>query len=113
MTPAQIAAQWGLQPHFAYRVALVLYWCSLYRIPCTITSGARSSVKQKALYDRYLRGLSRFPAAPPGRSDHEKGLAVDLSFPTQYTNYVVYFARYAGLKWGGYFARPDPIHFYV
>ena len=32
-----------------------------------ITSVYRSSEKQSQLYQNYLAGLSRFPAAPPGR----------------------------------------------
>lgn len=43
-----------------------------------ITSVMRSRAQQRALYLRYLRGESRFPAAPPGRSMHEYGYAWDM-----------------------------------
>lgn len=45
----------------------------------TVTSGLRDSSKQKQLYDDYKSGRSPFPAAPPGSSKHERGLAVDVT----------------------------------
>jgi D-alanyl-D-alanine carboxypeptidase len=44
-----------------------------------VNSAKRSTAKQKALYDGWLRGGKKGPApAKPGRSRHESGLAVDL-----------------------------------
>lgn len=43
-----------------------------------VTSTLRSREDQARLYRDYLAGKSRFPAAPPGSSLHEHGLAVDL-----------------------------------
>ena len=43
-----------------------------------ITSVTRSRAQQAALYRRFLAGRSRFPAAPPGRSKHEYGVAWDM-----------------------------------
>jgi len=43
-----------------------------------VTSARRSRAKQALLYRRFLAGQSRFPAAPPGRSLHEYGLAFDM-----------------------------------
>ncbi len=43
-----------------------------------ITSVTRSRAKQALLYRRFLAGQSQFPAAPPGRSKHEFGLAFDM-----------------------------------
>ena len=43
-----------------------------------VESALRDSAKQKELYDAYKAGKSKFPAAPPGTSKHEKGLAVDV-----------------------------------
>ena len=45
----------------------------------SITSGFRSYDQQAALYDKYKRGEGNL-AAPPGRSLHEKGRAVDLNW---------------------------------
>jgi D-alanyl-D-alanine dipeptidase len=44
-----------------------------------VTSAVRDSAKQAELYQAYVEGRSKFPAAPPGTSKHEKGLAVDIS----------------------------------
>jgi hypothetical protein len=44
----------------------------------SITSGFRSYQQQAALYADYINGVpGQAPAAPPGRSNHEKGLAID------------------------------------
>ena len=45
----------------------------------TVTSGLRDSTKQQQLYDAYISGRSKFPAARPGTSKHERGLAVDVN----------------------------------
>ena len=44
-----------------------------------VTSAVRDSAKQAQLYQDYIAGKSAFPAAPPGTSKHERGLAVDVS----------------------------------
>jgi len=44
-----------------------------------VTSAVRDSAKQAELYQAYVSGKSNFPAAPPGSSKHERGLAVDIS----------------------------------
>ena len=43
-----------------------------------IQSGFRSAADQQRLYDLFLAGDGA-PANPPGRSLHEKGLAVDAN----------------------------------
>lgn len=43
-----------------------------------IVSGRRSSAEQLVLYQNFIAGRSRLPAAPPGRSAHEYGLAIDV-----------------------------------
>jgi len=43
-----------------------------------ITSVVRSRARQRQLYNRFLAGRANFPAAPPGRSHHEYGLAWDM-----------------------------------
>ncbi|NMO22739.1 D-alanyl-D-alanine carboxypeptidase [Pyxidicoccus fallax] len=42
-----------------------------------VTSGYRSRQEQRWLYERYRKGLGP-QAARPGRSNHQRGLAVDL-----------------------------------
>lgn len=44
----------------------------------TVTSGVRSTEKQRQLYEAYITGRSSIVAAPPGRSAHEYGLAMDF-----------------------------------
>lgn len=72
-----------------------------------VTSGYRSYKKQAWLYDRYQRGLQEYPVAPPGTSDHEKGLALDV-VSTDTTKLVSLLAS-VGLSWAG---PTDPVHFY-
>lgn len=72
------------------------------RIP--ITSGRRSMAQQAALWANRFR--NPFPVAPPGRSKHELGLAIDV--PTSFLPTLLPVARQAGL------CRPypdDPVHF--
>ena len=71
-----------------------------------VTSGYRSRAKQAWLYDRYLRGLQQYPVAPPGRSDHEIGLALDV-VSTDTPKLVALLAS-VGLSWAG---PADPVHF--
>jgi len=44
-----------------------------------VTSARRSMAKQQRLYNAYIRGVSKIPAAAPGRSLHQFGLAFDLA----------------------------------
>src|SRR5439155_23074607 len=48
-----------------------------------VTSVRRSYASQARLYRNFLRGRSRYPAAPPGRSAHEHGRAFDLNASPQ------------------------------
>lgn len=51
----------------------------------SLNSGFRSSAEQKRLYDRYKAGVpGQAPAAPPGRSNHEKGTAADIGPRSEY-----------------------------
>jgi hypothetical protein len=47
-----------------------------------VTSAVRSREEQQRLYDDYKAGRSKFPAAPPGRSKHALGTAVDIDSST-------------------------------
>jgi len=72
------------------------------------TSGFRTHGAQARLFQsrRGRRGV--LPAAPPGHSAHERGLAVDLSGAPATLAYLGRAARSWGISWGG--AR-DPVHF--
>lgn len=71
-----------------------------------VTSAYRSTKKQAWLYDRYLRGLQPYPVAPPGTSDHEYGLALDVVSTNP--DKLVALLTSAGLYWAG---PSDPVHF--
>ena len=76
-----------------------------------VTSAFRSIQKQATLYDRYLRGLSDLPAAPPGRSLHNYGLAFDLVVHSGYRSDA---QEALGRFWrsiGGHWYPSDPVHF--
>jgi hypothetical protein len=75
-----------------------------------LTSTVRSSREQKFLYDRYTRGMSDLPAAPPGHSAHEYGWAFDLVVtPYDYqTDVGNAWQNLWGGTWGG---SKDPVHF--
>lgn len=94
-----------LQPYAAWLVSVVpSAGARSYRI----TSVRRSRAQQLALYRNWQAGRSSFPAAPPGRSKHEFGLAFDMvtePFSALHT---------LGAWWqqrGGEWSRTDPIHF--
>lgn len=77
-----------------------------------ITSTRRSRAVQAALYLRYKAGLSRYPAAAPGNSMHERGLAVDLGGLSQpQLEWLGQLWESWGGRWGGRFSHPDAIHF--
>ena len=46
--------------------------------PVTVTSAYRSPEEQQKLYENSLNGKSPYPAAPPGKSKHGQGNAVDI-----------------------------------
>lgn len=73
--------------------------------PVPVVSGFRSPEQQQALWER--RHVNPFPVAPPGRSFHERGLAVDV--PSGFVDQLLTVADEAGL------CQPlpvtDPVHF--
>ena len=103
-TVTTTAARWLLELGRQYDPLLV------------VTSARRSIQKQQQLYDRYLRGETVIPAAPPGRSLHGHGLAFDLArigknpLDDPLLNWLGEVWEYIGGKYGG---RRDPVHFQV
>lgn len=79
-----------------------------------VTSTYRSNQKQAVLYERWQRGLSDIPAAPPGRSMHNHRLAFDLVVDGDYRGAsqaaLGRFWQSMGGVWGG---QRDPVHFSV
>ncbi len=74
-----------------------------------VTSTRRDLETQKRLYADYKAGRSKYPAAPPGHSQHDRGMAFDLHLdPPEYAAAGALWER-LGLTWGGRFN--DEIHF--
>lgn len=83
-----------------------------YRLGPRVVSTYRSWGEQQRLYDRYRQGLSEYPAAPPGQSLHNYGLAFDLvtTVPGGLDRLGPMWERVGG-RWGGRFG--DAPHFDV
>ena len=77
-----------------------------------VTSTLRTFEEQDRLYRAWLaRGRTGLPAAPPGTSTHNYGVAIDLvSLDAGRLAELVHLAECAGLKWAG---TSDPVHFDV
>lgn len=73
--------------------------------PVPVVSGLRTTAEQAALYAR--RASNPYPVAPPGRSNHEQGLAVDV--PRSFVPTLLAVAAEAGLC--QVLPEADPIHF--
>lgn len=90
-----------------YRAALV----DLRRagISVTTTSTRRTTAEQARLFRDFQAGITRFPAARPGTSTHELGIAVDLVplSPKALPAVILLMARH-GFKWAG---AHDRVHF--
>lgn len=73
----------GLHPDFSQRInAAAAEYFQLTGKAVRIESGFRSTERQAQLYQDYIQGRSRFPAAPPGQSRHESGRAIDTDIAT-------------------------------
>jgi len=96
-----------LIPWFKWIVSYV----QSYDRTAQVTSAFRSRSEQRRLYDRYLRGLSKYPAAPPGSSMHELGRAIDIKADLIALQAAGVAWEYYGGTWGGQFGGYDPIHF--
>jgi len=79
-----------------------------------VTSAYRSQAKQQRLYAAYMSGLSKIPAAPPGGSLHNFGLAFDMArigidpFADPLLAWLGRVWEYWGGRYGGI---RDPVHF--
>lgn len=79
------------------------------REPVRVTSVRRSRARQAQLYADFLKGRSRYPAAPPGTSYHEFGRAFDLDTSDRELARLGRIWESWGGTWGARFG--DPIHF--
>lgn len=72
-----------------------------------VTSTRRTLAEQAALYREYLAGRHPYPVAPPGRSQHNYGLAIDLV--SEDNDWLGAVWRH----WGGSWSSSDRVHFGV
>lgn len=76
-----------------------------------IVSGLRSAAAQAALQARWDRGdRSGLIVRPASNSSHTRGEAFDLERGPHLAQFGEW-APYVGLRWGGKFSTPDPVHF--
>jgi hypothetical protein len=106
---------WGLDDDFSEKAAECIVLFSKYGLRPTITSGYRSTDKQKELYNRWLAGDKNiFTPAKPGTSPHERtnwlGEPAARCFDCQVTNYqtAAQIAKAVGISYG---YPSDPVHF--
>jgi len=87
-------------------------WLSALRsngVQYRVTSTKRTWDEQAVLYQRFLDGLSTLPAAPPGKSKHQLGLAIDVVFDVPGDlEIAVQSAGVHLLRWAG---LGDRVHF--
>ncbi len=79
-----------------------------------VTSALRTRAKQERLYADWISGKSLIPAAPPGRSLHEYGLAFDLARLGEdpLTDPLLQWLGRVWEHWGGrYGGHRDPVHY--
>lgn len=107
MKPADVLVQKGMQPWLAPYAGWLLELLTANGVRYTITSVYRSTAKQQQLYDRWLKGVNKYPVAKPGTSKHERGLAMDVVMPD-------WAYPQLGAIWqqmGGFWSPKDEIHF--
>jgi LAS superfamily LD-carboxypeptidase LdcB len=110
-----VADSRGLQPLFRPAAEALLAEMRRAAPGFVITSGFRTKADQERLFARFQAGLSGvYTVLPPGKSQHERGWAVDIARvgvdPKADALLAAFGARWraAGGVWGG---AADPVHF--
>ena len=101
-----------LRPEMQRKVEKMFIYAQEQGWKMTITSGYRSTKKQAALYDKWIKGEYDVPVvAAPGTSRHEFGCAVDISITCKgknSDNLAKEMGKYGesiGLRWGGSWSK--------
>lgn len=101
----------GVQPTLAGRIEQVAReYKTKTGKDVNVTSAIRPPEQQAKLYEDYLAGKSKYPVAPPGRSKHDRGLAIDVD--SQVANQLDSMGLLAKYGLGRPVAR-DPVHIEV
>lgn len=99
----------GLHPSLRPYFRALVTAAQLYDRTARVTSARRSTAEQTRLYRRFVAGQSQFPVAPPGKSKHEHGRAIDIVARPEVLRGLGLAWEKLGGRWGGRFH--DPIHF--
>jgi len=94
-----------LDPDFRPYAEALVQVARQYQLKPRVTSTFRTLREQERLYEDYRRGVSKYPAAPPGQSQHNYGLAFDM------TAQDLEWLGAVWKHWGGYWTSRDPVHF--
>jgi len=103
-----------LHPHLVPWARWIYSLGKSYDPLLVVTSARRSASKQQRLYDKWRRGETAIPAARPGTSLHQLGLAFDLArigydpLDDPLLNWLGQVWEYVGGRHGG---SRDPVHF--
>lgn len=108
--------QSGLNAELVRRVEAFIVDARRQGIRLDVRSALRTRAQQEVLYRRAQSGQSSLPAAKPGTSKHERGLAVDVGVTGRTAEQVPWsmweklgaIGERSGLKWLGRF---DKVHF--
>jgi LAS superfamily LD-carboxypeptidase LdcB len=96
-------------PEIERRTSAIAAEAKARGIPFRVTSRYRSISAQQKLYDAYIaRGRTGLPAARPGLSTHNYGIAFDAVFPDNRQAEVAAIALKHGMVW---FGPKDKVHF--
>lgn len=104
----------GLQPALVPWFEWIVSYIAYYDATAKVSSGYRSTTEQEKLYRRFLAGLMPGPVAPPGKSYHEQGRAIDVLASESALRQAGAAWQSVGGRWGGAFkgaGKYDPIHF--
>jgi LAS superfamily LD-carboxypeptidase LdcB len=96
-----------LDPAFLPWAKALIDAAERYAPPVEVTSTFRSYAEQHRLYQEWVAGRHPYPVAPPGKSAHNYGMAVDLV--SSDNNWLGGVWRY----WGGVWSPTDEIHYGV
>jgi len=103
-----------LHPHLVPWAKELYRYGKLLDARLVVTSALRSPAKQQRLYSDWLAGKSLIPAAPPGKSLHEYGLAFDMARLGEdpLTDPLLQWLGQVWEYWGGrYGGLRDPVHY--
>jgi len=109
----------ALDPRFRPFVEALIRVAQYNGLRVQVTSTRRTRAQQALLYQRFLRcqregGRACLPALPPGQSDHEVGMAVDLVVNGDYRSPQQAALGALWRSWGGRWpGEADPVHFSV